>query len=81
MKALEIQDTEQGNSSTYPKEMPVRYLRVFQVLDGYREGKVDHQEVQAINKQELREARAWMRNWMNGRMEEAFPEISELDEF
>ena len=31
-------------SGAYPKEMPADYLRIFQILDGYREGRIDFQE-------------------------------------
>ncbi len=76
-------DTESSLSSgSYYQAigMPEAYRQVFELLDGYREGKIDFSTVQSIDQKQLQAARAWMDDWMNARMDEAFPEHAESDE-
>lgn len=60
--------------------MPAQHQAILQLLDRYRQGQVSPQAIMAIDPQQLVDARAWLREWTNRRMDEAFPELDALDE-
>lgn len=62
-------------------EIPARYQRILDLLDGHVKGKTSDAAILAIDEEELRIARHLRRRQTNARMSALFPELDEFDEF
>lgn len=60
-------------------EQIARYRAIYKVLDGYRQGTTSMDQVLAIPKEEVREARRWVREASFKMWEQDIPEYGEED--
>lgn len=71
------------NSTLFPEiqsaEQIARYQAIYKILDGYREGTVTMEQVMAIPKDELEEAREWVSEASFRLLEQDIPEYGEGD--